>query len=81
MSDLFLISVGKTLLFIGKGLCFDRVWIPLESRLLPACSDRVGRSEQVLTTCPLMPGSHEAPIPSPSFLPVGKSHILSYLTA
>lgn len=81
MSDLFLISVGKTLLFIGKGLCFDGVWISLESRLLPACTDWVGRSEQVLSTCPLMPGNHEAPIPFSFLPPVGMSHILSYLTA
>lgn len=50
MPDLFLISVSKTFLFIGRGLCFDGVEFPWSR-------DWVGGSEQVLSTCPLVPGS------------------------
>lgn len=50
MPDLFLISVSKTFLFIGRGLCCDGVEFPWSG-------DWVGGSEQVLSTCPLVPAA------------------------
>lgn len=63
MPDLFLISVSKPSLFIGRGLCFDGVEFHWSRGW-------VGGSEQVLSTCPLVLGSREALNPV-FLLPVG----------
>lgn len=63
MPDLFLISVSKTFLFIGRGLCFDGVEFHWSRGW-------VGGYKQVLSTCPLVPGNREALNPV-FLLPVG----------
>lgn len=64
MPDLFLISVSKTFLFLGRGLCFDGVEFHWSRGWV------VGGSEQVLSTCPLVLRSCEALNPV-FLLPVG----------
>lgn len=69
MSDLFLISVGKTLLFIGKGLCFDGVWISHWSQgsCQPALTGWEGQS-RCWAPVPWCQETTRLQSPSPSFL-------------